>query len=174
MGAIIGVDPGVSGAIALLDGDLIKIYPMPCDLKPVYRGGKKTNRRVLNASALVTMLESIRARCPDPLLVLEFVQARPSIRGQRDSLTSADSFGFQRGVWTGVCAALSIRMEVVTPSAWKRRMGLLKADKDASRKLVCELFPQVEDQFAWKNTHDRAEALLIAEDARRRNEADHV
>jgi hypothetical protein len=58
-----------------------------------------------------------------------------------------------------VIQARHIRIELVTPSVWKRALGLGK-DKDASLHKARLLFPMAELHLA---KHDgRAEALLIA------------
>ena len=49
----------------------------------------------------------------------------------------------------------------VRPQDWKKRMGL-SVDKDASRRLIVDLFPVCADSVSLKMHDGRAEAGLIA------------
>ncbi|MDO8605136.1 MAG: hypothetical protein Q7R40_01240, partial [Phaeospirillum sp.] len=53
------------------------------------------------------------------------------------------------------------------PGVWKRTLGLLKADKAASRARAVELYPEVAGRLTRVKDHGRAEALLLAEWLRR-------
>jgi hypothetical protein len=52
---------------------------------------------------------------------------------------------------------------MVTPQAWKKQAGLIKASKGASVDLARELWPDNSDDFKYKTADEgRAEAALIA------------
>lgn len=84
----------------------------------------------------------------------------------KQGVSSTFKFGRSYGEIIGVVAAHKLRMDFVPPGVWKRTFGLSK-DKDASRLKAMELFPQLRDRLTRKKDHNRAEALLIAEYARR-------
>ena len=103
---LIGIDPGLSGAIAILeDKKVIKLLDMP-----VMAEGKK-NKRQLNSAQLVTIIsENIKAN-EEVAVVVEQVNAMP---GQ--GVTSMFNFGQTFGAIKGVCAALNLPIFFVRPS----------------------------------------------------------
>lgn len=142
---IAGIDPGVSGAIAILDGtELIATEDMPVL-------STKTNKRMVNAAELADI---IRHHRPTEVK-LEQVGARP---GQ--GVTSMFNFGQSYGVAQGVVAALGIPLTLVPPQVWKRRAGLGGADKDYARTKAQLLYPSAD--LARKKDIGRADAILIA------------
>lgn len=148
----IGIDPGLTGAIAVLaDGRLCDVWDMPT----VGRG--KAARQTVNAAALAASLRDHLSAHPgaDVQAVVEDVAARP---GQ--GVTSMFRFGYACGVVSGVLGALSIPVVPVSPRRWKRAYGLLGAHKDASRGRAVDLYPQA--PLARKRDHGRAEAILLA------------
>ena len=95
---IIGVDPGLSGAIAILEDNRVKeIFDMP-----VMSDGKK-NKRQLNSAQLVKILKDNIKDHQDTVMVVEQVNAMP---GQ--GVTSMFNFGQTFGAIKGVCAALGL------------------------------------------------------------------
>lgn len=153
---VLGVDPGLSGAIALLDtaakGTLV-VMDMP--VVTITTSTKKT-RNELNLAALA---QDIGALAPDHV-VIERVSAMP---GQ--GVTSMFRFGYAAGAVAGVVAGLGIPLSFVEPKAWKKRLAVPAQPDDASRLIVCRLFPRFADQFRRKLDHNRADAVLIAVDA---------
>jgi len=140
---IIGVDPGLSGAIALIaeHGDLVEVHDMP-----VVDG--------LVSSALLANL--IRGRGVD-VAVVEQVSARP---GQ--GVSSMFKFGRSLGVVEGVLSTLGVPVVYVTPGKWKKAMGL-SSDKELSRRRAIDRWPDRAASFARKKDDGRAEAALLAE-----------
>lgn len=147
-----GIDPGLTGAIAVLrDG----LYADVLDMPTVGRG--KAGRQTVNAGELAAYLRSWRGQCPgaDVSAVVEDVASRP---GQ--GVVSMFRFGASCGAVDGVLAALGIPVHRVSPVAWKRACGLLGSDKDASRGKAADLFPDA--PLGRKRDHGRADALLLA------------
>lgn len=142
---IIGIDPGISGAVAVLtsDGTLIAHTAMP-----IYQPGKA--KRV-NPAALTAFLQPYT----HAHAVLEQVGAMP---GQ--GVSSMFSFGHSAGVIEGVLAALGISYELVTPQKWKKCYQLNGKPKDASRALAQRLYPDA--PLSRKKDHALADAILIA------------
>jgi hypothetical protein len=50
----------------------------------------------------------------------------------------------------------------VMPSVWKKRFGLLHSDKKASVLMARKMFPKRAEDFEFWNSHDAAEASLLA------------
>ena len=139
---IIGIDPGVTGAVAFLGFDTV-VHDMP------------PNPRDL-AELLFPFDRRDRA-------IVEQAQAMP-----KQGVSSTFKTGYGYGVIIGVLASLGIPYETVTPSVWKRAMGLQGKDKDASRSLARCYWPDA--PLSRVKDHGRAEALLIAEYGRRKHE----
>lgn len=142
----IGIDPGKSGAIAIIDGSTGVILTSVFG-EIAYRG----------------MLEQV-----DPahsVCCLEHVGARP---GQ--GVTSMFNFGENFGFIRGLLLAFGIPYQTVTPSKWKREFSVTK-DKGSSITACQRLFPRVSllANERCRVPHDGiAEALLLAEYARRK------
>ena len=141
---VIGVDPGKSGAIAILttDGELHELHDMP------------VTGKVVSSALLADILHL--GRRPGSLAVVEDVHAMP---GQ--GVSSMFSFGRSLGCVEGVLGALRIRTIYVSPAKWKGAMRLGK-DKGTSRRLAIERWPAHAQDFARVKDDGRAEAALIA------------
>ena len=149
---IIGIDPGLSGAIAILENNkVVGIYDMP-----VMAEGKK-NKRQLNSSQLVNIIKENINEDEDTIVVVEQVNAMP---GQ--GVTSMFNFGQTFGAIKGVCAALRLPIFFVRPSKWKKHFELINSSKDASRTKVIEMYPTLSSQLAKKRDVNKSDAVLIA------------
>ena len=149
---IIGIDPGLSGAIAVMqDKIVINIYDMP-----VMAEGKK-NKRQLNSSQLVNIIKENIHEDEETIVVVEQVNAMP---GQ--GVTSMFNFGQTFGAIKGVCAALKLPIFFVRPSKWKKHFELINSSKDASRTKVIEMYPTLSGQLAKKRDVNKSDAVLIA------------
>jgi len=139
---ILGVDPGLTGALAALfdDGGLAWVMDMPVVDKNV------------NA---VTLAQELRDRGIS-IAVVERVASMP---GQ--GVSSVFKFGKGYGQVLGVLAALEIPLVEPTPSQWKSAMNLSK-DKELSRALAIKTWPSMAKFFERKKDADRAEAALMA------------
>ncbi len=144
---VIGIDPGLSGALAVLDGDgtIITLADLPVirDRSLAWIDGGELQSIVLDA---------IRGR--QARAVVERVSAMP---GQ--GVASSFQFGVGFGSILGVLQAMHLPIELVTAARWKRSLGL-SGDKNASLHKARLLFPTADLRLA---KHDgRAEALLLA------------
>ncbi len=149
---IIGIDPGLSGAIAILDEKkVVSIFDMP-----VMAEGKK-NKRQLNSAQLVNIIKENTKINEEILVVVEQVNAMP---GQ--GVTSMFNFGQTFGAIKGVCAALKLPIFFVRPSKWKKHFELINSSKDASRTKVIEMFPILSNQLSKKKDVNKSDAILIA------------
>ena len=149
---IIGIDPGLSGAIAVMhDKKVINMYDMP-----VMAEGKK-NKRQLNSSQLVNIIKENINKNEETIVVVEQVNAMP---GQ--GVTSMFNFGQTFGAIKGVCAALKLPIFFVRPSKWKKHFELINSTKDSSRTKVIEMYPKLSNQLSKKKDVNKSDAILIA------------
>ena len=148
---IIGIDPGLSGAIAVLENNkVLNIFDMP-----IMSEGKK-NKRQLNSAQLVKLLKDNILKNEEISVVVEQVNAMP---GQ--GVTSMFNFGQTFGAIKGVCAALELPIFFVRPSKWKKHFELINSSKDASRTKVIEMYPILSNQLAKKKDVNKSDAILI-------------
>ena len=149
---IIGIDPGLSGAIAILENNrVLNIFDMP-----VMSEGKK-NKRQLNSALLVNLIKENIDNQEEASVIVEQVNAMP---GQ--GVTSMFNFGQTFGAIKGVCAALELPIFFVRPSKWKKHFELINSSKDASRTKVIEMYPTLSSQLAKKKDVNKSDAILIA------------
>ena len=149
---IIGIDPGVSGAISILeDKKVLKVFDMPTMID-----GKK-NKRQVNGSQVTNIIKENLYNNKETIVVVEHVNAMP---GQ--GVTSMFNFGQSFGVLKGICAALKLPIYFVRPVKWKKYFNLIKTNKDASRTKVIEIFPYISSELSRKKDSNKADAVLIA------------
>jgi hypothetical protein len=139
---VLAVDPGVSGAYALLVDD--GISPPVVDDLPVVANQ-------INAGAWKRTVKSL---IPD-IAVVEVVHSMP---GQ--GVASTFRFGMACGIIRGVLLGAGVPIIDVTPNTWKKYFRL-NNEAEKSRALACQRFPDLPG-LARKKDHNRAEALLIA------------
>ena len=145
MKVFIGVDPGQTGAIAFIGVDEINVFD--------FEEGD-----ALEYLKYIRQGNTCKA-------VIEKVSSMP---GQ--GVSSTFKFGINFGQWIGRLEALGIPFSFVTPQKWKKAMfdSMSKGDvKDMSRNRALRLFPEMAASLKRKKDHGRAEALLLAEYARR-------
>ena len=149
---IIGIDPGLSGGIAILDDlKIFDIYDMP-----IMSEGKK-NKNQLNSAQLVNIIKKNLIPNGNTFLIVEQVSAMP---GQ--GVTSMFNFGQTFGSIKGICAALNLPIFFVRPSKWKKHFDLINSSKDASRTKVIEMYPSISPRLSKKKDVNKADAILIA------------
>ena len=151
---IIGIDPGISGAICFFeDGQVKEVIDMP-----VMAEGKKNKRQINGPQTYNEILKRInKFQKKDIIVVIEQVSAMP---GQ--GVTSMFNFGQSFGVLKGICSAMQLSMFFIRPAKWKKYFGLIKTEKDASRTKVIEMFPYISSELSRKKDSNKADAVLIA------------
>jgi len=148
----VGIDPGLTGAIAILrDGWFITLLDMPTTIK----GGTGAVKYEVDPSGILRFLRDNLPAGEACKALIERVNSRP---GQAASATFSmgDSFGTARAVLA--CAGMSYID--VTPAKWKKYFKL-STDKEQSRTLANKQNPNAE--LHLKKHHDRAEAILMAQ-----------
>ena len=151
---IFGIDPGVSGAISVLeDKKIIEVFDMPTMID-----GKK-NKKQVNGSQVTNIIKERlnNDKEKEVVVVVEHVNAMP---GQ--GVTSMFNFGQSFGVIKGICSALSLPIYFVRPTKWKKHFNLIKTNKDASRTKVIEVYPEISSELSRKKDSNKADAILIA------------
>ena len=149
---VIGIDPGLSGAIAILENNkVLNLYDMP-----VMSEGKK-NKKQLNSALLVSLIKENVVSKDEISVVVEQVNAMP---GQ--GVTSMFNFGQTFGAIKGICAALELPIFFVRPSKWKKHFELINSSKDASRTKAIEMYPKLSNQLSKKKDVNKSDAILIA------------
>lgn len=149
---IIGIDPGLSGAIAFYNYEsktLVSVVDMP-----VVKDAK-TDKTRLDEKGIVKLIK--RHEYYTRFAVLEKVHAMP-----KDGPVQAHRFGDATGFVRGVLNGRFIHVVQTLPSVWKPLMNL-SHDKADSLKKAREMFPsQATNYFSLKKHDGRAEAALLA------------
>jgi crossover junction endodeoxyribonuclease RuvC len=149
---IIGIDPGISGAISILENKkILEVYDTPTMID-----GKK-NKKQINSAQVTNIIKERLKNGKEVIVVVEHVNAMP---GQ--GVTSMFNFGQSFGVIKGICAALGLPIYFVRPTKWKKHFNLIKTNKDASRTKVIEAYPEISSKLHRKKDSNRADAILIA------------
>ena len=142
---VIGIDPGITGALVLLD-DGVPIEWMHMPTVKLYKGAR------VNA---VVLAEFLKQECD--MVVIEQVHAMPN-----QGVSSMFSFGHSAGTISGVLGALQMPHVYTTPQAWKKYYGLIGKDKDASRTLAIQTWPKWRDLDKKIKGQALADAAFIA------------
>lgn len=146
---VLGCDPGVTGCCALVDVDACRVLDI-LDM-PIIRAGKLA---WIDGAVLGDWLEPLR---PD-LAVVELVNYW---RGDPHPGRTAEMCRLAGGL-EAVLSALSIPICHATPSAWKRRAGLIGKPKDAALPLASARLQWPAGALRLAKHHNRADSGLLA------------
>jgi crossover junction endodeoxyribonuclease RuvC len=154
----IGIDPGLSGAIAVYN--TIRKVPMNVIPMPVLKISKgKRDRNVIDLPGLIDIFENLKLYDPQ-IVVLEQVGPMP-----KDSPMTAFTFGEGYGLLRAcIRFVLGCRTELVPPPTWKRHLKVGKTNGDIMQR-ADELFPLYGDR--WRGPRGgfkdgNAEACMLA------------
>jgi crossover junction endodeoxyribonuclease RuvC len=154
---ILGIDPGISGALALVgeDGRLEGVMDMP-----VLAAEGAKGRRVVDGPALLRLLRKLVTQSPIRA-TLENVRSMP-----RDGHAGAFAFGRTFGKIETALEACGIPYVPVAPQVWKKKLGVPSGSNsqksDHVRAIASRLMPEGSALWTRKMDADRAEAALIA------------
>jgi crossover junction endodeoxyribonuclease RuvC len=148
MAIILGIDPGLKGAMALYDGTNFVISDIPTFT--LARNGK--NKREVDIAGLAHILKGQ----PVDHAWLEQIHAMP---GQ--GVSSMFAFGQVFGIIKGILGAYDIPITTVPPQVWKAALKV-PAAKDGARARASQLLPMHANQWPLVKHDGRAEAALIA------------
>lgn len=156
MSSFLGIDPGLSGGIAVL-GDQVRAVKMPA-----------------TEADLARLLESA---LPIDYCLIERVHSFPDA-----GVASMFTFGRNAGVLIGILLANHIPFEEIEPRAWQKALGIPPRVKKPRKPKPFIEYPPEETHSQWKNrlkakaqalfpgvevSLATADALLLAEVARR-------
>lgn len=146
---IIAIDPGISGAAAALNGR--RCFDSIIDLPTVGEG----KRRVIDTQSFWCWVGNLNPT----RIIMENVHSMP-----KQGLSSTFRFGMAFGALQAICNIwLGRDIELVEPQVWKAYFELSGKDKEESRQLATDLFPdEAYYKLTRKKDHQRAEAMLIA------------
>ena len=159
---IIGIDPGVRGAVAIIVNGALKVYDLQCCYK------KTGASNSLNPSLFYKLITNHVPLMDDNVTV--FCEESQVIGGGgiRASIKSLRSIFDARGVMRAVLWTRGYEINYVQPQNWKRALKLLGHTKFDSVEKACQVFPESKNLF-WKTRakrdiplDGRAEAALIA------------
>jgi crossover junction endodeoxyribonuclease RuvC len=153
MSVFIGIDPGKTGAVAIMVGNVVTIY----DFGDVRIPSKLLTLTNLFPGATHAVLEKVH-----------------SMPGQ--GVSSTFKFGESFGWWKGALDAINIPYDLITPQRWQKEMfdfkpakgnrtaaEWAKFRKELSLERARRLYPEAKEEYlARKKDHNRADALLIA------------
>jgi crossover junction endodeoxyribonuclease RuvC len=156
---IVGIDPGLSGGIAIMDEVNLVTHAMP-----TVSVGKKN---AICLPVLRGMLVSANPQC----VYIEKVSAMP-----KQGVTSMFNFGMGYGMIQGMCAALKIPYEFVTPQEWKKTV-LAGRPSGSEAEYAGQRWPDHNwlETARCKKWHDgMIDAALIAEYGMRKTRGQNV
>tara|TARA_Y100000114_G_C11753034_1_gene325417 strand:+ start:800 stop:1309 length:510 start_codon:yes stop_codon:yes gene_type:complete len=155
---IIGIDPGLSGGVAILDMDGAV---RSVSLTPTISVGK--TKRDYDIQEMQRLLSG-----GDVLWA--FIESQSARPGQGVSSTFKTGYGY--GIWLALITSCEISLNVVSPRTWTSKMlsGVPGDGKDRNILAAKRLFPKTDlrkSERARKPHDGIADALLIAEYGRR-------
>lgn len=167
---LLGIDPGLHGAIAVVDLEsniIVDMIDIPTFQKET-EARKQGYFEMVDVHKLSSLLDMYAPMVA--LAVLEEPGAMPE-----QGLSSTFRFGHVCGMIHGVLAGHYIPVVPVKPAVWKSALALSNI-KDESRLRASLEFPQFKELWDLKKHNDRAEAVLLTTYARRylRQLIDHM
>lgn len=152
---MLGIDPGVDGAIAVFDadGNLVDMHDMPAMV--VSTSGK--SKREVDPEGLAKILVPLTHYdgAGHGVATVEHVHAFP-----KQGVTSSFNFGKAYGIVLGALAACDVKVHLVSPNKWKPGLDI-PTGKDGSLQRATELMPDAAYWWPLKKHDGRAEAALI-------------
>jgi len=173
---IIGIDPGMSGAIAVRSQGWIWIYDIPTKKDNVISGNNKKVKNDYDFYKLNQIIRSIISHWDgkeEIMIVCEYSGGmsfgKTKFReARRDDSKTAWKIGYGFGVIRAIFGIHALCFNhTPRPGDWKRKLGLADSGltypqkKEKSRLKALELFPELEKHLKRKKDSDRAEALLL-------------
>jgi len=153
----IGIDPGLSGAIAFIrDGVVTHIVDMPIAAK-VHGSGNMVDALALKDA--ISWSAGLAGLITEGIVNVH-IEAVSAMPGQ--GVTSTFGFGHTAGVIEAVVACMKLPRWYWRPQQWKKLAGISGKDKDAARTVASRLYPEIASKLARKKDDGRAEAVLIA------------
>jgi crossover junction endodeoxyribonuclease RuvC len=147
---VLGIDPGIKGAISSYNGGKIHAIQFPSVAAPGKARGNVLDYEMVDF--LIGEHFSDADHC-----YIEQTQARPM-----EGRGTIYKFGYACGFLRGIVTAYGIPVTMITPVKWKRSYGI-SSDKIEALELARKMFPEHADStLKFKKDADKAESMLIA------------
>ena len=137
----IGIDPGKSGGLCVIENDFVKAYPCPDNMQDM---------AILFAMAISTN------KTKEVVAYIEKVWARPN-----DAKGSIWKFAENYGAWKGIAAAYEVDLIAVAPQVWIKYYNTPKLDKTRRKRYLRDKAKVLHPSLK-KDTLKTADAILIA------------
>jgi len=163
---VVGIDPGLDGAVAVLDLHqggailhLTRVTPTPTLTVTV----RKRTRREYDVPGMWRLVADALAPggVTVALVAIEHQGPRP-----KEGVVSSFRTGLGFGLWRALTVAAQLPLAIVHPQSWRREYGLIGGGKQASIRCALERFPTYPS--ALRRHDGAADAILIAGFAARR------
>lgn len=159
-GITIGIDPGVTGAIVVVDGKKKTFYDMP--VRNVFWYSKTKFKRCVSLDGLLKIFKEVKKenKGREITVKMEGVAARPNYNV---TITWSLSASFHLAVSAAIHVFGEANVLTIQSNLWKRHFDLIGEPKKASLLRATGLYPELADtDLRYCKYVDRAEALLIA------------
>jgi crossover junction endodeoxyribonuclease RuvC len=164
----LGVDPGIDGAIVVLDE---KGFVAAAKFPTVWGKVGKKNRREYLLPDLVELFSKFN--CDETYACIEKVNSMP---GQ--GVVSMFTFGYGYGLLRMALASRGLSTEVVTPQSWKKyfMQGFTREDKKASLLALSRIDPKVYSLLTkeFGKDHNICDAYFLARFIREKHGNRHI
>jgi len=150
-----GIDPGVTGAIAVLDTETYEVITWP--LPVVQQRVNTTKRARVDVPSTMALMSYVAMIYEPEVVVVENPGGLP-----KQSAAAGYAFGFHCGVVTAAVAAAGMKYHLVSPVKWKWSLGLQRCRKAVSIVRASEWFPDSAHQWNKQKLDGHAEAALMA------------
>jgi len=150
-----GIDPGATGAVAILDTETYEVvtFPLPVTEKRV----NTTIRARVDIDETIQLMAYIAMIYEPAVIAVENPGGLP-----KQSAAAGYTFGFHAGAVTSAVAAAGMAYTLVAPAKWKWGLGLQRCRKAVSIVRASEWFPDSAWQWDKKKLDGHAEAALLA------------
>lgn len=156
---IIGIDPGLTGACAVLDKTGVKaIFDLPTMPVPGAGPDSLVKRKIDGYALCQLLLKHCPAGEAKPQVFIERVIA---MGGKNNSVQTQASLLRSLGAIETVVECLKWKIQHVPPQTWKK-LFKLGAEKTKALEMARKLHPEAAGNLTRARDHNRAEAVLLA------------
>ena len=152
----VGIDPGLSGAIAVLvlgDGDQTPRLQTVCDLPLQQVRVGRTDRPRLDLRRLSRLMDMVSLYQP-ARVAIEEVQGRGNQVG-------GSMLSYIVGVLHGTAAAQGVPFDTITPSAWKAKLRCPVSKRGAVDLATAKMIYPEQAPARWANVIDSANERTV-------------
>lgn len=158
----IGIDPGIRGALAVLDDNgRMRVHDMP--IRPRQHAAKVKNE--IDPLALRRVLREFAPADESCLVLMEQLNAFIGGEGRRQgAVATMASLEATKAVICTVCELSGLGVEFVSPQRWQGLFGIKRRESEDTKKQSLRIAREIYGRdFCPLEKHDgRADAMLIA------------